>query len=110
MEELLYRSDNDRYGYAPETLPSAENLSRDHLHRLWSCHDHVKHQIFLDIFEDIGEALIQLSGDRYLLSSLLITLYSNKGEVPEWLNGAVSKTVVPKGTQGSNPCLSAIYE
>ena len=30
------------------------------------------------------------------------------GEVPEWPNGAVSKTVVPKGTQGSNPCLSAI--
>ena len=30
------------------------------------------------------------------------------GEEPEWLNGPVSKTVVPKGTQGSNPCLSAI--
>ena len=31
----------------------------------------------------------------------------NIGEVPEWLNGAVSKTVVPKGTEGSNPSLSA---
>ena len=31
------------------------------------------------------------------------------GEVPEWSNGAVSKTVVPKGTVGSNPTLSAIY-
>jgi hypothetical protein len=29
------------------------------------------------------------------------------GEVPERLNGAVSKTVVPKGTEGSNPSLSA---
>ena len=32
------------------------------------------------------------------------------GEVPEWLNGAVSKTVVPQGTPGSNPGLSAIVE
>ena len=29
------------------------------------------------------------------------------GEVPERFNGAVSKTVVPKGTGGSNPPLSA---
>lgn len=29
------------------------------------------------------------------------------GKVPEWPIGAVSKTVVPSGTQGSNPCLSA---
>ena len=30
------------------------------------------------------------------------------GEMPEWLNGAVSKTVVRlRRTQGSNPCLSA---
>ena len=28
--------------------------------------------------------------------------------MPEWSIGAVSKTVVPYGTQGSNPCLSAI--
>lgn len=28
--------------------------------------------------------------------------------MPEWSIGAVSKTVVPFGTQGSNPCLSAI--
>lgn len=27
--------------------------------------------------------------------------------MPEWSIGAVSKTVVPSGTQGSNPCLSA---
>jgi hypothetical protein len=26
----------------------------------------------------------------------------------EWLNATVLKTVVPQGTQGSNPCLSAI--
>ena len=31
----------------------------------------------------------------------------NKGEMPERSIGAVSKTVVPSGTQGSNPCLSA---
>ena len=30
------------------------------------------------------------------------------GELPEWSNGAVSKTVVPLcGTKGSNPLLSA---
>jgi hypothetical protein len=33
---------------------------------------------------------------------------SGYGEVPEWFNGAVSKTVVPlSGTEGSNPSLSA---
>ena len=32
---------------------------------------------------------------------------SLRGEVPEWSNGAVSKTVEPSGSQGSNPCLSA---
>ena len=32
----------------------------------------------------------------------------NKGEVPEWSIGAVSKTVdLLWGSQGSNPCLSA---
>ena len=29
------------------------------------------------------------------------------GKMPEWSIGAVSKTVVLTGTQGSNPCLSA---
>ena len=27
--------------------------------------------------------------------------------MPEWSIGAVSKTVIPSGIQGSNPCLSA---
>ncbi len=32
------------------------------------------------------------------------------GEVPEWSNGADSKSVVPlAGTVGSNPTLSAIF-
>ena len=31
------------------------------------------------------------------------------GEVAEWSNAPVLKTDVPKGTQGSNPCLSAIF-
>ena len=30
------------------------------------------------------------------------------GEVAEWSIAAVLKTVVPRGTRGSNPCLSAI--
>ena len=30
------------------------------------------------------------------------------GEVAEWSKAAVLKTVEPKGSQGSNPCLSAI--
>jgi hypothetical protein len=31
------------------------------------------------------------------------------GEVAEWSNAAVLKTVEPQGSQGSNPCLSAIF-
>ena len=31
------------------------------------------------------------------------------GEMPEWSNGTVLKTVVSQGTQGSNPCFSAIF-
>ena len=30
------------------------------------------------------------------------------GEVAEWSIAAVLKTVVPRGTRGSNPCLSAV--
>ncbi len=41
-----------------------------------------------------------------VLFELLISL----GEVPEWLNGAVSKTVVRfLRTEGSNPSLSARF-
>lgn len=32
----------------------------------------------------------------------------SRGEVAEWSNVAVSKTVEPRGSQGSNPCLPAI--
>ena len=35
-------------------------------------------------------------------------LKRNFGEVAEWSIAAVLKTVVPRGTRGSNPCLSAI--
>ena len=35
---------------------------------------------------------------------------NDQGEMPEGSIGAVSKTVVPFGTQGSNPCLSANSE
>ena len=31
------------------------------------------------------------------------------GELAEWSNAAVLKTVVPQGTRGSNPLLSANY-
>ena len=54
-------------------------------------------------------------------SSCLRSLFDNKkclleihsfdtianGELAEWSNAAVLKTVVPKGTRGSNPLLSA---
>src|SRR5438876_976177 len=33
--------------------------------------------------------------------------YLRHGEVAEWFNAAVSKAVVPQGTGGSNPSLSA---
>ena len=36
------------------------------------------------------------------------TLTKSFGEVAEWSIAAVLKTVVPRGTRGSNPCLSAI--
>ena len=32
------------------------------------------------------------------------------GEVAEWSKAAVLKTVEPRGSQGSNPCLSAIIK
>ena len=35
------------------------------------------------------------------------TFVTRFGEMPEWSIGAVSKTVIPSGIQGSNPCLSA---
>lgn len=35
------------------------------------------------------------------------TLKKSFGEVAEWSIAAVLKTVVPRGTRGSNPCLSA---
>ena len=35
-----------------------------------------------------------------------VTIYIS-GEVAEWPKAAVLKTVEPKGSQGSNPCLSA---
>ena len=44
-----------------------------------------------------------------LLPEGKIMFYIACGEVPERSNGAVSKTVVPSGTQGSNPCLSGSF-
>ena len=38
---------------------------------------------------------------------MLIRRCATNGEMPEWSIGAVSKTVIPSGIQGSNPCLSA---
>ena len=44
----------------------------------------------------------------YPLGDLRVIAVNQIGEVPEWLNGAVSKTVVGlKPTVGSNPTLSA---
>ena len=42
---------------------------------------------------------------RFRKETLLKRSY---GEVAEWSIAAVLKTVVPRGTRGSNPCLSAI--
>ena len=39
---------------------------------------------------------------------ILHAIKNDRGKMPEWSIGAVSKTVVPSGTQGSNPCLSAL--
>ena len=40
---------------------------------------------------------------------ILHAIKNDRGRMPEWSIGAVSKTVVPSGTQGSNPCPSAEY-
>ena len=44
---------------------------------------------------------------HFKLTADSFSLIALHGEVPERLNGAVSKTVVLKGTEGSNPSLSA---
>ena len=54
-----------------------------------------------------------LASLKYLrtFAPLLTKSTSDKGvfgEVAEWSIAAVLKTVVPRGTRGSNPCLSAI--
>jgi hypothetical protein len=43
----------------------------------------------------------------YKLSSVSLIQQTQLGEMGEWLKSAVLKTVVPKGTGGSNPSLSA---
>ena len=50
---------------------------------------------------------LKKAGFFVIISPRYIVAHSH-GEVPEWLNGAVSKTAVALWvTQGSNPCLSA---
>ncbi len=43
----------------------------------------------------------------HIIENTLFLLPSNQGEMAEWSNAAVLKTVVPQGTGGSNPSLSA---
>ena len=38
-----------------------------------------------------------------------IRIYYMRGEMAEWSKATVLKTVVSQGTQGSNPCFSAIF-
>ena len=47
---------------------------------------------------------------RIFQYSVLMTQNWAIGEVREWFNRTVSKTVVPPGTVGSNPTLSVGYE
>ena len=53
--------------------------------------------------------ICKLKNDSYLCSALREKHLLNRssGEVAEWSIAAVLKTVVLKGTRGSNPCLSA---
>ncbi len=41
---------------------------------------------------------------------LLISDSLTTGEMAEWSNAVVLKTIVPKGTGGSNPSLSATFK
>ena len=53
--------------------------------------------------------ICKLKNDSYLCSALQRKALLNRssGEVAEWSIAAVLKTVVLRGTRGSNPCLSA---
>ncbi len=54
------------------------------------------------MFTTLNWGNVWISDDRHAIMSI------PRGEVPEWLNGAVSKTVVVLwATVGSNPTLSA---
>ncbi len=46
-----------------------------------------------------------VTGSNPVGGAILMSIF---GEMAERLNATVLKTVVPQGTQGSNPCLSAI--
>ena len=53
----------------------------------------------------------RIKNDLYLCTALKRKALPEKevlGEVAEWSIAAVLKTVVLRGTRGSNPCLSAI--
>ena len=53
----------------------------------------------------------RIKNDLYLCTALRKKHFSKRkflGEVAEWSIAAVLKTVVLRGTRGSNPCLSAI--
>lgn len=45
--------------------------------------------------------------DKNKIFSILSSLRRFFGEMAEWSNATVLKTVSPQGLQGSNPCLSA---
>ena len=47
---------------------------------------------------------------RYLCTRFKTLRISIKGEMVEWSITTVLKTVVPRGTGGSNPSLSATYK
>ena len=50
-----------------------------------------------------------MGADRLKFNPEALSLnHTNHGEVAEWSKAAVLKTVEPRGSQGSNPCLSAI--
>ena len=59
------------------------------------------------ILEKKMQTLVKIKINRTFASLFRKVLLEKFGEVAEWSIAAVLKTVVLRGTRGSNPCLSA---
>ena len=73
-------------------------------HKIPICGDNDKKSVII-----FAENVCIFKKDLYLCTAFKRKCFrsGSLGEVAEWSIAAVLKTVVPRGTRGSNPCLSA---